>query len=649
MALISAHNLHKRYGPLVVLERAALTVEPGEKIGLIGPNGCGKTTLLRIVAGLVEPDEGQVSIQRGTRVAYLAQVAELEPGRTVEESAREALAPLMAIERQAHELAERVAHVEDEAERDRLLHRHDDLLEHFRRSGGYHLERRLDRVLSGLGLDTLRATGGSSASASGGRDSGALRGADVATLSGGERTRVAVARLLLAAPDVMLLDEPTNHLDIEATEWLEAFLADYDGAAVIVSHDRYLLDRTVTRIVEMRRHRTYSYKGDYTAYEIQREKRVQTQWRAYHKQQTHIAHQEAYIRRYHAGQRAREARGRAKKLARLERIERPLSDPKAPILNFVPDVRGGDLVAEFRDVTKTFGSRTLFEGLTFTLTRGDRLAILGPNGAGKTTILRMLLGREPATAGHVRPGHNIHIGYADQEQADLDEQKTVIDEVWQVRPALNEGQMRTYLARFLFSGEDVFDAIESLSGGERARVALAKVMLAGPNLLLLDEPTNHLDILAREALEDALLEYRGTLVVVSHDRYFLNRLARTILHLEAGHARLYLGDYDFFREQRQRESAARPKPTAPPRKAVKRRRKRDRKGKPLHAQSLADIEAHVTAKEREFEALAALLGDVATYRDPDRARQVQADYDRVAAELEALTTRWEARVDEMDR
>jgi ATP-binding cassette subfamily F protein 3 len=630
MIVVSANDLHKRYGPQVVLDGATLQVKMGEKVGLIGPNGCGKTTLLRAIVGEIEPDQGHLSIQHDVRVGYLPQIPDLNGEQTVAESAQEALAPLLQIEHQAEDLLNRVNETQDEKERQRLLHRHAELLEHFRRAGGYEIKRRVEQVLAGMEFDA------------------ALQQRPVKALSGGEQSRLSLARLLLAAPDVLFLDEPTNHLDIEATEWLEGFLAQYDGAAVIVSHDRYLLDRTVSRIVEMRQGKTFSYPGNYTAYEEQREREIETQWKEFKKQQAHIEHEEEFIRRYHYGQRAREARGRAKKLARLERVDKPPVDPKAPALSFVPEVRGGDVVCEFHDVTKAFGPQVLVKGLTLTLLRQERLAILGPNGSGKTTLLRLLMGTEKPTAGRVRVGHNIRPGYFDQEQATIDPTKSVIEEVWQIRPSLSEGQMRGYLGRFLFSDETPFDRISTLSGGERARVALAKVMLAGSNFLLLDEPTNHLDIPAREALEEALLEYAGTLVVVSHDRYFINRIATKILHLEDGRARLYLGDYDSFREKRRAEAAA-PKPAPPPRSkpAPKPRDQKDRKRKPLYATSLDQLEKQVIEKEREFDALAALLGDVTTYRDPDRARQVQADFDRVAADLDALTSEWETRVEDL--
>ena len=631
MILVSAHNVHKRYGPQVVLDGAVLTVRSGEKVGLIGPNGCGKTTLLHVVTGAVDPDEGNVSVQRGVRVGYLAQDPRLDGGMTVAESARQALDGVLDLERRAHAVLDELDRTDDEAEHRRLLHRHEELTERFRRAGGYEIEARVERILAGMEFSER------------------LRRARVDTLSGGERSRLALARLLLEAPDVLLLDEPTNHLDIEATEWLEDFLNASDCAAVIVSHDRYLLDRTVGRIVAMRGGRTSEYKGAYTDYELQYEREVETQRRAFRKQQAHIAHELDYIRRYHAGQRSREARGRARKLERLERIDRPLADPKAPILNFRPERRGGEVVCEFRDAAKAFGPRTLFDRFSLAVTRGDRIAVLGPNGSGKTTMLRMLLGEERPTAGRVRIGHNIDVGYADQEHGGLDERRSVLEEVWQVRPSLTEGQMRSFLGRFLFSGEAVYDLVATLSGGERGRVALAKVMLAGPNLLLLDEPTNHLDILAREALEEALLEYTGTVIVVSHDRYFINRIARTILYVGHGRARVYLGDYDYFREKRRAElAAAEPDPAEPKPKPSRSREKRDRKRNPIHATSMDDLERAIMEKEEQTRGLAEQLGDVSTYRDPDTARRVQGEYDRLVEELDGLNAAWEARVDELD-
>ncbi|MBI1929706.1 ABC-F family ATP-binding cassette domain-containing protein, partial [Candidatus Poribacteria bacterium] len=414
----------------------------------------------------------------------------------------------------------------------RLQEQHDAL-------GGYDYEHQINRTLGGLGFQDTDFH------------------LKVGVLSGGQKSRAALAKLLLEKPDLLLLDEPTNHLDIKAIEWLENFLnTEYQGAAVVISHDRYFLDRVARKIVELQNHTLKEYRGNYTTYlETQRIETL-TQEREYKKQQRLIAHEEDFIRRNMAGQRTREAQGRQKLLDRLERIEKPQTAERTIKLRFTPDVRGGNDILQCRNLGKRYGDKQVFENLNFELYRKDVVGIIGPNGAGKTTLFRLILGVEQPTEGKLKVGHNLHFGYYDQELAGLNRDNTVLDEIWALRPGQTPGEIRSFLGRFLFSDDEVFKTIGDLSGGEQSRVMLAKLLLENANVLLLDEPTNHLDIPSSEALEEALAEYPATIFMISHDRYFLNKLATKLLIFEDGTAKLFIGTYAEYeahiQEQNQR-------------------------------------------------------------------------------------------------
>jgi ATP-binding cassette subfamily F protein 3 len=407
-----------------------------------------------------------------------------------------------------------------------LLDRYARLQDQHERMGGYDYEHQTNRTLGGLGF----------------RDSDF--NLKVGVLSGGQKSRAALAKLLLEDPDLLLLDEPTNHLDIKAIEWLENFLnTEYRGAVIIVSHDRYFLDRVARKTVELRDNKLKEYSGNYTRYlEIRRAEKL-TQEREYKKQQRYIAHEEDFIRRNMAGQRTREAQGRQKLLDRLERVEKPETADKTLKLRFTPEVRGGNDILQCRDLGKRYGDKQIFEDLNLEVYRRDVVGIIGPNGVGKTTLFRMILGNEKPTSGELKIGHNLHFGYYDQELAELNRDTTVIDEIWALRPTQKQGEIRSFLGRFLFSEDEVFKWIGDLSGGEQSRVMLTKLLLENANVLLLDEPTNHLDIPSREVLEEALAEYPATIFMISHDRYFLNKLINKLLVFENGTAKLFVGTY----------------------------------------------------------------------------------------------------------
>ena len=520
MSLVRLDQVTKSYDPYLILDEVSLSVEHGDRIGLIGKNGTGKTTLIEIIAGVIEDFKGNTSYAKRLQIGYLSQEPNLEADCSLWQEMFKVFQERRDLEDEMLLLSERMAEDLD------LLDKYAQLQERHDRMGGYDYEYQTNRTLGGLGFHDSDFN------------------LKIGVLSGGQKSRAALAKLLLEDPDLLLLDEPTNHLDIKAIEWLENFLnAEYQGAVIIVSHDRYFLDRVTRKIVELRNHKLKEYPGNYTRHlEIRQTERI-AQEREHKKQQRHIAHEEDFIRRNMAGQRTREAQGRQKLLDRLERVEKPETFEKTIKLRFTPDVRGGNDILRGQGLGKRYGDKQIFEDVNLEVYRQDVVGIIGPNGVGKTTLFRMILGNELPTSGELKVGHNLHFGYYDQELAGLNLDNTIIDEIWELRPAQKQGEIRSFLGRFLFSEDEVFKWISDLSGGEQSRVMLAKLLLENANVLLLDEPTNHLDIPSREVLEEALAEYPATIFMISHDRYFLNKLVNKLLVFENGTAKLFIGTY----------------------------------------------------------------------------------------------------------
>ena len=520
MSLVRLDQVTKSYDPYLILDEVSLSVEHGDRIGLIGKNGTGKTTLIEIIAGVIEDFKGNTSYAKRLQIGYLSQEPNLEADCSLWQEMFKVFQERRDLEDEMLLLSERMAEDLD------LLDKYAQLQERHDRMGGYDYEYQTNRTLGGLGFHDSDFN------------------LKIGVLSGGQKSRAALAKLLLEDPDLLLLDEPTNHLDIKAIEWLENFLnTEYQGAVIIVSHDRYFLDRVTRKIVELRNHKLKEYPGNYTRHlEIRQTERI-AQEREHKKQQRHIAHEEDFIRRNMAGQRTREAQGRQKLLDRLERVEKPETLEKTIKLRFTPDVRGGNDILRSQGLGKRYGDKQIFEDVNLEVYRQDVVGIIGPNGVGKTTLFRMILGNELPTSGELKVGHNLHFGYYDQELAGLNLDNTIIDEIWELRPAQKQGEIRSFLGRFLFSEDEVFKWIGDLSGGEQSRVMLAKLLLENANVLLLDEPTNHLDIPSREVLEEALAEYPATIFMISHDRYFLNKLVNKLLVFENGTAKLFIGTY----------------------------------------------------------------------------------------------------------
>ena len=629
MILLSAQNIQKSFGTNVVLKDASLVLQDGQRLGLVGVNGCGKSTLMKIIAGLEPYDGGTLTMQKGLRLGYLAQQGMVTPGKTVLEELEAVFEPVVAMEARLRQLEQDMAHTAEDPVRLRQLgNQYDQLTRQFEESNGYGWRSTVQGVLAGLGF----------------RKEQQSQLAEL--LSGGERTRLCLGRLLLQRPDVLLLDEPTNHLDLKSIAWLEDYLLGYKGAVLLVSHDRYFMDHVCDHMAELLLGSIESYDGNYTAYMQQRVQRFEIRMKAYEMQQKEIARQEAIIARYRSFNREksiRAAESREKKLEKMERLEKPVEE-NAIRFHFDIRRRTGEDVLMAEELKKGFNGRTLFEHVKLHLRAGDRIALIGDNGVGKSTLFKCLIGEEQFDEGTVRLGTGVDIGYYDQHQAHLHESKSVLDEVWDEFPRLEQSQVRGALGLFLFTGDDVFAPIATLSGGEKGRVALTKLMLRKDNLLLLDEPTNHLDMDSREVLEAALEDYPGTILAISHDRYFINRFATRVMVLEQGGVKEYLGNYDDYFEKinrGQEPDGDLPQITRTAQDKEKRRsREATQRLKALKA-AVAQAEAAVAQAEQEQAELEALMAAPETYQDAAKAAVLGRRYQQIQQEVARRYEAWE--------
>jgi ATP-binding cassette, subfamily F, member 3 len=528
--MLRLEHISKIYPTGEVLKDINWEVKPGDRIGLVGVNGAGKSTQLKIISGEIEPTAGEIIRPASLHIAYLNQEFEVDPTRTVKEEFwtvfKEANAVQLALTQVQHDMQTATPE-----ELDRLINKLDRLQRQFEALDGYGLEARIGKILPEMGFDQ--------------EDGDRL----VSAFSGGWQMRMSLGKILLQAPDLLLLDEPTNHLDLETIEWLETYLKGLTTPMVIVSHDREFLDRLCTQIVETERGVSTTYLGNYSAYLQQKAENQLAQLSAYERQQKELEKQQAFVDRFRASAtRSTQAKSREKQLDKIERIEAPTSGVRTLHFRFPPAPRSGREVVKIKDLTHIYDDKILFLGANLLIERGDRIAFLGPNGAGKSTLLRIIMGTEPPTEGSVDLGdHNVLPGYFEQNQAEaLDLKKTVMETIHDEVPDWKNEEVRTLLGKFLFSGDTVFKCVEALSGGEKARLALAKMLLRPANLLILDEPTNHLDIPAKEMLEEALQNYDGTGIVVSHDRYFISQVANKIVEIRDGEFRVYLGDYHYY-------------------------------------------------------------------------------------------------------
>ena len=537
MIILSANRLSKLYGTDVILQDVSFHVNAGDRVGIVGRNGAGKTTLLKLLTGELSADEGEFFVSQDTRVGYLKQRDNFDSEGTVIGEIDKIFTDIHRLEAEIEQVTVEIeAGKSDPARIEKL----DRLHMQYEQMGGYTYKSEITGILHSMAFGS------------------AFYDKKIASLSGGERTRLALAALLLEKPDLLLLDEPTNHLDIGTLKWLEQYLASYKGTIIVVSHDRYFLDRIANRIFEVENHKVYTYEGNYTHSLSQKQLRRETQQRAYDNQQREIARQEEIIRKMkqHGTEHlAKRAASREKRLDTNDRVERPEALQERMRISFKQNFPSGEDVLLAQDLSKSFGygenKRELFHGVNLDVKRGERICIVGPNGVGKTTLLRILLEEQQPTSGHLKIGHNVAFGYYDQGQLLLNESNTVLEELKESYRLYTDTEMRSILGRFLFRGDDVFLTVGSLSGGEKARLSLLKLMLSGANTLILDEPTNHLDIDSKEVFEDALLEFPGTAIIVSHDRYFLQKIPTRILELNRDGFREYLGKYDYYLEKKE--------------------------------------------------------------------------------------------------
>ena len=538
--ILSCQNISKAFVENQVLKNVSFHIEDHEKAAIVGINGAGKTTLLRIIVGEMTPDDGQVVLARDKTLGYLAQNSTVDTSHTIYEELLSVKADLLRLEEKIRECENNMKHADGDALED-LMKQYTSLTHAFETGGGYLYRSELVGVLKGLGFTEDEFS------------------KPVATLSGGQKTRVALGRLLLQNPDLIILDEPTNHLDMTSIAWLETYLLNYKGAVLIVSHDRYFLDRIAGKVIEIDQSKATTFMGNYSDYAVKKEQLRVAAWNAYMNQQRDIKHQEEVIEKLKSFNREKSikrAESREKMLDKIEVIEKPSEVRTDMKLTLTPRILSGNDVLTVEHLSKSFDSHKLFTDVNFEIKRGEHVAIIGDNGSGKTTLLKILNGLVPADQGTFRLGSNVEIGYYDQEHHVLHSEKTLFEEISDDYPYLNNTQIRNVLAAFLFTGEDVFKRISDLSGGERGRVSLAKLVLSNANFLILDEPTNHLDIMSKEILEDALNGYEGTILYVSHDRYFINRTAHRILDLTEGQFISYVGNYDYYLEKHDTVMAA---------------------------------------------------------------------------------------------
>ena len=532
--ILSCSNISKSFGTDSILNHVSFHIEEREKAAVVGINGAGKSTLLKIIVGELAPDEGSVVIAKGKTLGYLAQHQDLDSGRTIYDELLEVKRPIIEMEERLRTLEVNMKRSQGE-ELESLYQTYSRLSHEFELANGYAWKSEITGVLKGLGFLEEEFS------------------KPVSTLSGGQKTRVSLGKLLLSKPDIILLDEPTNHLDMESIAWLENYLLNYQGTVVIVAHDRYFLDRVVTKVVELDNGSSTVFQGNYSAYSEKKAMLRASILKAYLNQQQEIKHQEEVItklRSFNREKSIKRAESREKLLNKIERIEKPTEVNDAMNITLEPDIVSGNDVLTVRGLTKGFDGQTLFSDVDFEIKRGERIAIIGNNGTGKTTILKIINGILAADAGEIRLGSRVHIGYYDQEHHVLHSEKTLFQELSDTYPNMNNTQIRNVLAAFLFTGDDVFKLIGDLSGGEKGRVSLAKLMLSEANFLILDEPTNHLDITSKEILENALTHYTGTVLYVSHDRYFINKTATRILDLTHNTLVNYIGNYDYYLEKR---------------------------------------------------------------------------------------------------
>ncbi|GIO28122.1 ABC-F family ATP-binding cassette domain-containing protein [Ornithinibacillus bavariensis] len=640
MIIMQLNDISKSFGAEEILANIKLEIKDKDRIAIVGRNGAGKSTLLKIMANEMTYDTGELIKPKDLTIGYLSQHTGLESGNTIWNEMLEVFQELIQQENRLREMEGKMANLGqlDADESSKLLSEYDRLQHEFESNGGYAYQSEIKAVLAGLSfLDYDDQT-------------------PINELSGGQKTRLALGKLLLKKPNLLILDEPTNHLDIETLTWLEKYLVGYPGAVVIVSHDRYFLDKTVSIVYEISRHRTKKYHGSYSDFLRQKALNFEQEMKEFEKQQTEIKKLEEFVQRNIVrASTTKRAQSRRKQLEKMDRIDRPLGDESSASITFEITKRSGNDVLKIQDLAFRYENEAepLFEHVSFHITRGESIALVGPNGVGKTTLLKNILGKLNPSSGAIQLGTNVQIGYYDQEQANLSSHKTVLNELWDEYPTVNEKDIRTVLGNFLFSGDDVLKPVQSLSGGEKARLALAKLRMQKANLLILDEPTNHLDIDSKEVLEAALIDFPGTIIFVSHDRYFINKIADKVVEMKQGGAKVYLGDYDYYLEKKEEEAElerlqAEDKHDKKPnekrlsfkeeKKLQSEQRKRERQ--------IANLEETIEKLEEELVQLEEKMTEPEVYENHEKALEYTNKTNQVKQEIEKLMEEWTALQEE---
>lgn len=631
MLVLSCSNLTKTYIIDTILDNLSFTVEDGDKIGVIGLNGSGKTTLFNILNGEIPQDSGEIYIQKSVQIGYLKQHTSIESNKTVFNECLEVFLPLIEMEESLRNLEHEISLEGSRGESEKLstlMEQYANLSEKFLSLNGYGFKSEIKGTLKGLGF----------------KDEDLDK--EVNVLSGGQKSRLSLAKLLLEKPDILLLDEPTNHLDIDAIDWLEKFLKDYKGAALIISHDRYFLDRVVNRIFHIEHLKLNVYNTNYTNFMARRKKDLEIYQKHFEDQQKEIKRQEEIIRRFKAygGERYHGlAESRQKMLDKMKLLDKPMGEQQKSRIKFEPKVKSGRDVLRVEGLEKSFGDFKLLRDINFNIYRGEKVGLIGANGIGKTTLFKIILGELSKDGGEITLGHHVEKGYFDQEMTKLNLNKTIMDEIWDENPTFDHYKVRSILSQFMFIGDDIFKQVSDLSGGEKGRLSLLKLMLSQANFLLMDEPTNHLDIDSKEVLEEAIINYEGTLFVISHDRYFLNKVTDKILELTKEGIKEYIGNYDYYLEKKNEilyEEDEEDGKTKTQIKLEKRKEKELLKEEKVKRREIKALEEEISNQESKLEELDNILCDSSIYDKPEKVVELTKERENLQMELDNLYNQW---------